>query len=106
MIDEARARQIAEEILTHMATQPGTPPLAITNIEQHPIGWVFFYNSARYVETGDYSHATIGNAPIVVERATGRAHITGTGRSLGYYLAELDAGTHVCRHCPTVDHAA
>ncbi|GAB7047879.1 YrhB domain-containing protein [Catenuloplanes indicus] len=100
MIDEERARQIAEAILAHDATEPGTPPLAIVNVEEHPIGWVLYYNSAKYVRTGNFMDATVGNAPIVVERATGRAHITGTARSTAYYLAELDAGTHSCTHCP------
>ncbi|GAB7041230.1 MULTISPECIES: YrhB domain-containing protein [Catenuloplanes] len=100
MIDEARARHIAEKILAQDATRPGTPTLAIVHVQEHPIGWVFYYDSAKYVRTGNFMDATVGNAPIVVERATGQAHITGTARSTGYYLTELDAGTHACTECP------
>ncbi|MGE0402257.1 MAG: YrhB domain-containing protein [Kofleriaceae bacterium] len=40
-------------------------------------GWMFFYNSAEYVTTGDPSERLFGNAPIIVNKA-GRLSLTGT----------------------------
>lgn len=34
-------------------------------------GWVFFYNTRRFVETGNFLHALGGNGPVVYERASG-----------------------------------
>ncbi|KRR17402.1 hypothetical protein CQ14_31425 [Bradyrhizobium lablabi] len=31
-------------------------------------GWVFFYNSREFVETGDFRDALAGNGPILVDR--------------------------------------
>ncbi len=45
-------------------------------LEEHGIekdyGWVFFYQSKRFVETGDMNFALVGNCPILVEKETGR----------------------------------
>jgi hypothetical protein len=58
-----------------------------SNTLEREFGWVFFYNSKLYVETGDISHALAGNAPIVVTSIDGRIHVTGTARPLEHYLA-------------------
>ncbi len=38
---------------------------------EKPYGWVFFYNSRRYIETGDMVHALIGQGPVIVVATTG-----------------------------------
>ena len=42
--------------------------------EEHPFGWVFFFNSRRYVETRDLSYALGGNGPLIVDRRDGSIH--------------------------------
>lgn len=37
----------------------------VREVEQ---GWVFFFNSADYVRTGDYLNALAGNGPLLVQR--------------------------------------
>lgn len=49
-------------------------------------GWVFFYTSRTWHETGDFRYAVAGNAPILVERETGLLRITGTARPIGEYI--------------------
>ena len=56
---------------------------------EREFGWVFFYNSKRYEETGEFSYTLAGNAPIVVTRDDGLMHETGTARPLEHYLAEF-----------------
>jgi hypothetical protein len=34
-------------------------------------GWIFFYNSKRYLETEEISYMLIGNSPIIFERDSG-----------------------------------
>ncbi len=43
-------------------------------------GWVFFYTSRKYRETKEVRYALAGNAPIIVERSSGRLIPTGTAK--------------------------
>ena len=54
-------------------------------------GWVFFYNSKRYIETGDVNGALAGNGPIVIMKSTGDVLGTGTAKPLETYLDEIRA---------------
>lgn len=49
-------------------------------------GWVFFYTSRLWHETGDIGYAIAGNAPFIVERDSGRVLALGTAGSLKHYL--------------------
>ena len=53
-------------------------------------GWVFFYNTRSYLETGDPRQALAGNSPIVVLKATGAVHELGTALPLEHALADLE----------------
>lgn len=53
-------------------------------------GWVFFYQSKRYLESGDIRDALAGNAPIVVTKSDGRVHVTGTSSPLEQYLQKFE----------------
>ncbi|MCO1596195.1 YrhB family protein [Micromonospora sp. RHAY321] len=101
MINEQDARTTAEAVLRDMSTEPGVPPLAITNVEEHPTCWVFYYQSVRYIESGSFLDSVAGNAPILVDRNTGQHHQTGTARSAGYYISEFANGRHTCALCRT-----
>jgi hypothetical protein len=61
------AKKIALKKLDVLATSL-KHPLSINerNARTLDIGWVFFYNSKRYLETGERSWALGGNAPIFV----------------------------------------
>ena len=53
-------------------------------------GWVFFYQSSEYLETGDFSSQLAGNAPYIVNKATGELHETGTAFSVEHYIKEYE----------------
>jgi hypothetical protein len=52
-------------------------------------GWVFFYTLRRFKETGDFSDALAGNAPVIVDRTIGSLHVTGTARPTAEYIEEF-----------------
>ena len=54
-------------------------------------GWVFFYQSKAYVETGDFREMLGGNAPIIVNRNTGKLTHTGTAYEIEHYIKEYEA---------------
>lgn len=53
-------------------------------------GWVFFYDSRKYVEGGSISDALAGNAPLIVSRRDGAIHVTGTARPVEDYIREFE----------------
>jgi hypothetical protein len=55
-----------------------------------PYGWIFFYQSKQYIETGDFSAQLLGNAPIIIDRTTSEIRVTGTRLPLEHYLAEYE----------------
>ena len=81
--------------------RPSEPPIELVLLDEHTLevncGWVFFYQSKRYSQTGDTGDALAGNAPILVDSRDGSLHITGTARRVDYYVQNyLDTGdTHV-----------
>lgn len=52
-------------------------------------GWVFFYTSRRFKETRNFRDALAGNAPMIVDRATGSLHVTGTALATVEYIEEF-----------------
>jgi len=52
-------------------------------------GWVFFYQSRAYIETGDFGQLLVGNAPIFISRVDGVVRETGTAHPVEYYLKEF-----------------
>jgi hypothetical protein len=81
-----QARAIADEHLN-----ASSPPVDIIDAvtQEHEFGWVFFYDSRRYLETGKFSERLAGNAPVLVERQSGRVWVLGTARSVDFYLTKF-----------------
>ena len=57
---------------------------------EKPWGWVFFYTSRKWFETNDVIYAIAGNAPILVEKATGTLFETGTAYPIEHYIAQFE----------------
>jgi hypothetical protein len=55
-----------------------------------PYGWVFFYQSRKYVETRNPDEALMGNLPFLIDRFDGRLRYKGRGR-IETFLAEYEA---------------
>lgn len=53
-------------------------------------GWVFFYQSKRYIETSDINFALAGNCPMLVEKETGRVYEFPTHTSVEECLREYE----------------
>ena len=64
--------------------------LRLAIADEHTItedfGWVFFYQSAEFLETGDFSKRLAGNAPIIVSKVDGKLHETGTAKPIEFYI--------------------
>jgi hypothetical protein len=82
VIDEGRARQLAEQRLEEMASST----FVVTGVEEYDVGWVFFYDSRRHQQTRAFEDALAGNAPILVDRSDGSVHVTGTALPVDQYI--------------------
>lgn len=49
-------------------------------------GWVFPYDSKKFLESGELIYASVGNAPIIFDNRDETIHITGTAHDVDYYI--------------------
>jgi hypothetical protein len=91
--EQARALVVAEIERPPKYNYPGSPRDLVV-VDEHTIervwGWVFFYNSKRYLETREFRCALAGNAPYIVNRQTGELRVTGTAHPIEDYIAEYE----------------
>jgi hypothetical protein len=66
--------------------------LVVTETTEYDFGWVYFYNSREYMETGDHLRSFVGNAPLIFCREDGKLYETGTGHPLEHFIAEFRSG--------------
>ncbi|MBN8469455.1 hypothetical protein JYJ95_23385 [Corallococcus exiguus] len=92
------ARELMDAYVREVSAQAGAELIVR---DEHTIerefGWVFFYTSKRYVETGDPAFLLGGNAPMIVDRMTGELHVTGTAYPVEHYIAEYEARLRTSR---------
>ena len=79
----------------HLDSIPMSPNDSIIILDDYTIekdyGWIFSYNSRRYVEEGALSHALAGNGPIVVMRQDGAIHELSGALPLEQAIADFEA---------------
>lgn len=87
-----KARQLAKANLDDLERRNPGMPLAL--IDEATIafssGWVFFFQSRLFVETGDEEYMLAGNAPILVDARDGAVHTTGTAYSPDIYIRNYE----------------
>ena len=66
--------------------------LVIVDTIERPWGWAFVYDSADHVRSDALDDMILGNAPILVDRESGRLFVTGTAQSTEYYMALYEQG--------------
>lgn len=93
MIDYQEALRIAKEHVREsceFSNQHSRQKLDMVITESStlhlPYGWVFFFNERRYIEENDIRYMLLGNAPIIVNKETGKLTVTGTAYNTKWYL--------------------
>jgi Immunity protein 35 len=67
--------------------------LGISKVDEYEFGWVYFYNSREYTDTGELLYSLVGNAPVIVSRMDGELYETGTAHPVEHYIQQFIAGT-------------
>lgn len=68
--DDARAA-VVDQLQRRGVGGPDGISIIESQTVQKPYGWVFFYNSRRYLESGELVYALVGQGPVVVVADTG-----------------------------------
>jgi Immunity protein 35 len=87
MITCEDADAIAKRYLDNLHKEIGDP-LQLTKTQVESFGWVFFYQTKEFLETGNLSAMLAGNAPFIVNRRDGVIHVLGTANPVDVYLKE------------------
>ena len=92
MLTRDQARAIVEKELSAAADAAKCEVVVVESAtNERPFGWAFFYESQRYLETGEFTHRLVGNAPLIVNRFTGEVVTTGTAHPTEHYLSQYEA---------------
>ena len=76
MLDQEEARQIALEIIGHLAKTSGNQYVILEHaVRERPEAWVFPFNTETYAASRNLREMTLGLGPIVVKRKTGEARM-------------------------------
>jgi hypothetical protein len=87
MITKEQAINIANGyILEKNQRSKSIVQLQLENTIEFELGWVFFYQTKDYIETGDSLKRALGNAPIIINKKTGAIHVTGTAHHINRYI--------------------
>ncbi|WP_329492758.1 YrhB domain-containing protein [Kitasatospora herbaricolor] len=74
MISEERAARLVEALLARERLTGAGPELAICAVKEHAVGWLVFWNSAKYARTRDSRDGLTGSGPYLVDRYDGSIH--------------------------------
>ena len=88
MLDEDKARTLAEcwiNLICEVECQ-----IVDDSTIARPYGWIFFYQSKRFLETGEFGDQIAGNGPILVDRINFNLKTFGTARRIDEYLTEFE----------------
>jgi len=73
----------ALELVSKKLQQRHSPDNACVVVDKYTIekvfGWVFFYNSKKFVEIGIYRYRLAGNGPVIVNKVSRTVEFHGSG---------------------------
>jgi hypothetical protein len=95
MIDWPQASSIAEEYVAGASRDLHHGDRFVIMHEhtiEKPYGWIFFYTSKGWLETGEIKFAVAGNSPLLVTRDTGELQVFGTAQPTDWYIEQYERG--------------
>jgi hypothetical protein len=91
VISYTEAKRLAEETINRGYNVPGDQLMVIDSATiEKDYGWVFFYDSRRFLENDDENFMIAGNAPLIVEK-DGTLHWLGTAKPVEEYLTAFES---------------
>ncbi len=78
MLDKEGGFRRASEKLLEKTPQDQPWDIVQEHTMEIPKAWIFFYNSRKFIETGNVIHRLAGNGPIFVNKETGDVKFYGS----------------------------
>jgi hypothetical protein len=90
MITQFEALELVSRALQNLTTPEN--PFVVLSAEtiEKPFGWIFFYNSKRFLESGAFRDRLAGPGPIVVHRADGKVELVGVSSSWTEFIEKYE----------------
>lgn len=84
----------ALQLVSAQLQQMGSPSDPFVVVEASTIeksyGWVFFYNSKKFVDTGISRYRLAGNGPVIVNKETGAVEFYGSNKPVEQIIEEYE----------------
>ncbi len=64
----------------------------ITEVIEQDFGWVFFFNTKVYVQTGNSSSSLAENLPLIFDKSDGYVYTSETAASFDSYIEQYRRG--------------
>ncbi|WP_445721349.1 YrhB domain-containing protein [Flavobacterium sp.] len=93
MLTEQAMKEVAEHYIAFMSNNIALTIYYSATI-QKSYGNVYFFNSKKHAETGDFGYSIV-RGPFLVEKKSGRIVNFGTAYPLEFYLEEYEKSTLV-----------
>ena len=91
MISKDQAKKSVEAELQRGYQIPDDTYVIIEDLTiEKPFAWIFFYNSKKYLKTGDFNDVIAGNGPVFVNKHNGVIEFCGSRKSLDELLLEYE----------------
>ena len=91
MLNRSEALALIRQHLRALSPPDGEWVVMEAKTIEKPYGWVFYFDSKAYLETGVVSHALAGNGPMIVNRHDGSIAELGTALPTHIYIAEYES---------------
>ena len=86
--------QAQEAVATELRTRCQIPGDSFVIVEgltiEKAFGWVFFYDSKKYLETRNINEAIAGNGPVFVNKHDGTIEFCGSYKSVQDFVSEFE----------------
>jgi len=89
MVTIEQAKRLAANYLDDLQNSNDVP-IQVVGMLETSLGWVFFYNSKEFAESGNIGSMLAGNAPFLIDLEDGSLHVFGTAEPLETYLQNYE----------------
>jgi len=80
ILTKEQALEIVSTKLHQMSSSDDPFMIVEADTIERPFGWVFFYNSKKFIETGLLKYRLAGNGPVIVNKTTRTVEFYGTNK--------------------------
>jgi len=84
MITKQEAKKLATEYLRKRGWNDFV--IGDDSVTEEDFGWIFHYQSAEFLRTGNIYESFLGNAPVLVDRENGAIQSTGTALGIDFFV--------------------